>query len=311
VNTVLRSLCFGSGDEILVIDHAYNACRNAVDFVASRSGAHVAVVEIPCPVRGPGEVVDAILAVVSSRTRLAMIDHVTSPTGMIFPIEAIVRALAERGIDTLVDGAHAPGMVEVDVESIGAAYYTGNCHKWICAPKGAGFLHVRRDRQADIRPLTISHGANVPRAGRSRFQTEFDWMGTSDMTPYYCVGPSIRYLETLVPGGWPEIRQTNRALALEARRTLTERVGLVPLAPPEMIGFLVSFFLPEGLRWKSQPGLYAPSLQVALMERFRIEVPIVDWPGPSASVIRVSAQLYNDRADYERLADALEESART
>src|SRR5262249_17948476 len=157
-------LTFAPGDELLTTDHEYNACRNALDATAARTGAKVVVVRIPLPVASPDDVVTAILDKATERTRLALVDHVTSQTGMVLPIARICAALNERGIDTLVDGAHAPGMVPLAIPEIGAAYYTGNCHKWICAPKSAALLYVRRDRQSLVRPLSISHGANSPRA---------------------------------------------------------------------------------------------------------------------------------------------------
>jgi isopenicillin-N epimerase len=298
VNAVLRSIPIRAGDEVLVTDQAYGACRNALDFAAGRAGATVRVVPVPFPLAGPDDVLEAVTAAVGPRTRLALLDHVSSPTGVVFPLVRLVAELAERGVDTLVDGAHAPGMLPLDLRAIGAAYYAGNCHKWLCAPKGAAFLHVRRDRQAWVRPLTISHGATSPRTDRSRFHLEFDWTGSDDPTAYLCVAESIRFLGTLLPGGWPALMAQNHALALEARDVLGEALGVAAPTPDDMVGALAALPLPDG------PSV---TLQETLLARFAIEVPIIPWPLPPGRLVRVSCQLYNTRAQYERLATALVE----
>lgn len=290
VNAVLRSLPLRPGDELLVTNHAYRACRNALDYVAKRAGSTTVVANVPFPVSGPHEVIDAVMGAVTSRTRLALIDHVTSPTGLVFPIADIVATLGDAGVDVLVDGAHAPGMVELDVVAIGAAYYTGNFHKWVCAPKSAGFLHVRPDRQDEIVPTVVSHGATVAREGRTRFEDLFNWTGTLDPTPYLCVPTAIDVMAGLLPGGWPEIRSSNRALALAARDVLCEALGIDAPAPDSMIGSMAAVPLPPG------PGTSAIPC---------IQVPFVDWPSPPHRLVRVSAQLYNDIGQYRRLAEAL------
>jgi isopenicillin-N epimerase len=304
VNAVVRSLPLAAGDELLITDHAYNACRNALEFVAARSGARVVVAAVPFPVASADSVVEAVLARVTPRTRLALLDHVTSPTGLVLPIERLIALLAERGIDVLVDGAHAPGMVPLNLATLGATYYSGNCHKWLCAPKGSAFLWVRRDRQADVRPLTISHGANRPKPGRSRFRVEFDWTGTSDPTAWLTVPKAIAYVGALLPGGWPAVMARNRALALEARRPLCAAAGTALPCPDDMIGSLASVILPDGP--PAEIGWRRPDpLQRRLFEAWGIEVPVMSWPAPPRRLVRVSAQLYNTDDDVARLAAAL------
>jgi isopenicillin-N epimerase len=305
VNTVLRSLGFGPRDELVTTDHAYNACRNALEFVAERTGARVVAVAVPFPVSSPEAAAEPILAAVTERTRLALIDHVTSPTGLILPVETLVRELDRRGVDTLVDGAHAPGMLALQLDALASAYYVGNCHKWLCAPKGAGFLYVRPDRRERIRPLVISHGANTPRPGRSRLHDEFDWMGTDDPTAFLCVPDAIAFMASVVGGGWPEVRARNRALALEARAVLCAALGVPAPCPEAMIGSLVALPLPDGSGAAPASALYADSLHEALLGRHRIEVPVIPWPAPPRRLVRASAQLYNRREQYERLGRAL------
>ena len=304
VNAVLRSLPLVAGDDLLTTDHAYAACRNTLDYVAQRSGTRVIVATIPFPAASPEAVVDAVLAKVTPRTRLALLDHITSPTGLILPIERLVAELASRGIETLVDGAHAPGMVPLDLRRLGAAYYSANCHKWLCTPKGSAFLWVRRDRQADVHPLTISHGAKGERPGRSRFRLEFDWTGTQDPTSWLAVPKAIDYLGGLVPGGWPALMARNRALALDARRLLCAATATEPPCPEEMIGSLASVVLPDSptieTGWRQRDPL-----QARLFDGWGIEVPIMRWSASPRRLIRVSAQLYNSPGQYARLAEAL------
>jgi isopenicillin-N epimerase len=304
VNAVLRSLTFSSGDELLTTDHAYGACRNTLDYVAGRSGARVTVAAIPFPVPSPDAVVDAVISKVTPRTRLALLDHITSPTGIILPIERLVADLRRRGVETLVDGAHSPGMVPLDLRALDAAYYSGNCHKWLCAPKGSAFLWVRRDRQADIHPLTISHGATGERAGRSRFRLEFDWTGTQDPTAWLAVPRAIDYMGSLLPGGWPAVMARNRALALAARELLCAAAGTPSPSPDEMIGSLASILLPDSVTTETGWRVRDP-LQGRLFDDWGIELPIMRWPTPPRRLLRVSAQLYNSPEQFVRLAEAL------
>jgi isopenicillin-N epimerase len=305
INTVLRSMSFKPGDELLTTSHEYNACRNALDFVAGRSGARVVVVDLPFPVESEDLVVETVLGAVTDRTRLALVDHVTSLTGMVMPIERLVHGLSERGVDTVVDGAHAPGMVPLDISRLAPACYTGNCHKWLCTPKGAAILYVRRDLQPGIRPLTISHGANSTRTDRSRFQLEFGWTGTDDPTAYLCVPESIRFMGSLLPGGWPELMERNRSLALEARALLCDAVGVDPPCPDGMIGTLASVPLGPGVFHFETTALAFDEIEVTLREEYGFEVPVLAYPPGPSSIIRVACQIYNALPQYAELARVL------
>jgi isopenicillin-N epimerase len=298
VNAVLRSLKLERGDELLLTNLAYAACRKTAEFVALETGARVVVAQIPFPCRDDEELIAPILNSVTRRTRVALIDHVTSPTALIFPIARLVAELKARGVDTLVDGAHAPGMVPLALSELGAAYYTGNAHKWLCAPKGAAFLHVRRDRHANLHPSAISHG--YP-AG---FRAEFDWTGTFDPTPWLCIPESLRFMGAILPGGWPAVMSANRSLALQARAWLSESTGVEAPCPESMIGSMASLPLPQ-----ASAGSPAHRLDhKGLHDWFRargVETWLYAEPVP---LLRVSAQLYNDLDQFKLLARLLEEA---
>lgn len=310
-NAVLRSLRFAPGDELLTTDHAYNAAKNAMQYVADRDGARVVIATVPFPIAEPDEVVETVMGAVSPGTRLAVLDHITSATALVFPVERLVRELAARGIETLIDGAHAPGQVPLEVSALGATYYAANLHKWVCAPKGSGFLWVRRDRQPFIRPLAISHGANSPRTDRSRYRVEFDWTGTADPSAYLAVPAAIRFGDELLPGGWEALRSRNRALALAARDLLCSALGIPAPAPDGMLGSMASVPLPL----EDRPGrvqgieLYGDPLHDSLAQR-GMQVMVTPWPqrpdgAPWRRLVRISAAAYNDIGQFERLAAAL------
>jgi isopenicillin-N epimerase len=298
VNAVLQSLALESGDELLLTNHTYAACRKAVDFVAARSGAHVVVAHLPFPVRSDEQIVAAVLTCVSPQTRLALLDHVTSPTALVMPLARLVRELQERDVDTLVDGAHAPGMVPIALSELGAAYYTGNAHKWLCAPKGAAFLHVRRDRQHCIHPSVISHGHP------NGFQAEFEWTGTVDPTPWLCIADSLRYLGGLLPGGWPELMARNQQLVTSARDLLLDALCIEPPCPQSMLGSMASIPLPA-----PSTGSPASALDFVGLHHWFRERSVETWLYPQPMLLlRLSAQLYNSMPQYERLAALLREA---
>lgn len=298
VNSVLRSLDLRPGDVLLTTDHVYRAVHQAMKYVARRAGAEVRIVPIPLPTSGDDEILTRITEAMDARTRLVLIDHVTSPTALVFPVAAIARACRERGVECLIDGAHAPGMLDLDLAAIGATYYTGNFHKWVCAPKGSAFLWVNEARRSRVHPSTVSHFLD------EGFDTEFDWQGTRDISAWLAVQDAIAFFEPL---GWSRLRDHNASLASWGRRVLCAALGTRPLTPMpvrgregEMLGSIATIELPPSAPTRF-PGPEA--LQADLYERERIEVPIIDWGGRWH--VRISAQAYNRAAQYELLADAL------
>ena len=227
-----------------------------------------------------------------------------SPSAVVFPIELLVQRLHEQGIETLIDGAHAPGMAPLDLRRLGATYYTGNCHKWLCAPWGTGFLYVQRDRQEAILPPVVSHGYNRPRPGHSRFQDLFDWPGTIDPTAWFCLGAAIDFLDGLLPGGLNALIERNHQYAVAAQSLLVEGLAARPLCPPQMLGSMAAVEL--GID-PHPPAEFVDQhrLNQELFERFGMEVPVYFFPAVPRVVLRVSAQAYNEPGHYQRLVEAV------
>jgi isopenicillin-N epimerase len=272
---------------------------------ARRAGARLVVAPVPFPLSAADEIIEAVLRGVTPRTRLAMIDHVTSNSALILPVNQIIRELEARGVDTLVDGAHAPGMLPLNLRELNPAFYTANLHKWVCAPKGAAFLWAREDKQADLQPPVISHGNNRPRPGFTPFQNRFDWAGTLDPTPWFCVAEAFRWLENLLPGGWRELRQHNHDLAVNARRLLCKRLQVAPPCPERLLGSMTTIPLPERFQGVRASGKIDAE-QLQLYDRFGIEVPFSRTGSPERRWFRVSAQIYNSLEEFEYLAEALQ-----
>lgn len=311
LNAVLGSLPFEPGDEVLTTDHEYNAALTTIQAAARRTGARPVIAAVPFPIGDPDDAVAAVLGAVTPRTRLVVISHVTSSTGLVLPVDRIVRALAEEGVDTLVDGAHAPGVVPLELNALRAAYYTGNGHKWLCGPKGSAFLWVRADRRELIHPAIVSHGANDPRAKPPRFRLEFDWTGTPDPTAALALPAAIDWMARQVHGGWAEIMRANRDLAITARDRVAGALGVEAPAPDAMLGSMAAVPVP-GLTTDGE----AAAFHEALFRDHLVEVPVGGWPArgarprpddtPRFVLLRVSAQRYNDEGDIDRLVKALE-----
>ena len=304
VNSVLRSLepSLSPGDEILVTDHEYNACANAAVVSAARAGAVVTTAAVPFPLEDRSEVVDAVLSAVTDRTRILLIDAVTSATGLVMPVDELAARL-EPDVQVLVDAAHAPGMFDFDVTELGASYVTANCHKWMCSAKGAALLWVRPDRRDGMHHAVVSHGYNGgwPSQG-GHLHAQFDWTGTHDPTAWLTVADALGAVEAMHPDGWPGVKAAIRGLCLGGRDVLIEALGIDSPAPADMIGAIASVPLPPADH--SGSAIFDP-LMAALRDRHGIEVPVFTWPAPPDRVLRISAHLYNRQSDYDRLAEAL------
>lgn len=309
INSVLRSLPLCQGDELIVSSHEYNASRNVLEYVAEQNRCRVVVVELPFPIAGPHVVLERMRDAITPRTRLALVDHVTSATGLLMPLSELIELFHEHDVEVLVDGAHAPGMIPVDLRALAPDYYTGNCHKWLCSPKGAGFLYVRPDLQGQVRPAVISHGANANLEGNARFRAEFEWTGTRDITPWLCVPKAISYLASLLPGGWSEVMNRNHELVVEGRKLIAAALDVAVPCPEQMLGSLATLHLPDMPDFDAPAATSALSLnplQEALFRQYKIEVPVLSCPASGKPMLRISAQLYNELSDYERLAGALQ-----
>jgi isopenicillin-N epimerase len=328
VATVLHNLqaplALKAGDEILANDHEYPACMNILRDAAGKAGAKVVTATLPFPCPSPQAIVDAIMAKVTPKTRLVLLSHVTSPSAMVLPVETLVPMLRARGIETLVDGAHAPGMIaSLDISHLDPTYYTANCHKWLCSPKGSAFLYVSKERRARraFRPLVLSNFAESPIAGRDHFLTEFDYTGTSDQTAFMAIRHSIRAMSEIAAAyfnlqdtkaHWPAIMQHNHDLALRGREVLCKALNVEPPVPDSMIGSVATIILPAHppqlmARLRQRPTRYHDALQDTLIQRHHIQVPVWSVDGRPLRTLRTSAQLYNSAAQYECLARALVE----
>jgi isopenicillin-N epimerase len=305
VNIILRSLKFEEGDEIIVPNHAYQACRNTIDYVAEKSGAVVVTCDIPFPIQGNQIIIDNIMKCVTENTKLAMIDTVTSPTGLLMPFEELVGLLESKGVNVLLDAAHGIGMIPLDIEKIGASYTTSNCHKWLCAPKGSAFLHVRKDLQSLIHPLTISHGMTAPLGDSTRFRHEFDWTGTRDVSAWCALPFVIDEFSKLVGMNWNEIMTHNRKLVIKGRNIICEKLSIIPPCPENMISSIATIKISS--KQVSITDLYEiDPLHEKLLEDYNIQVPVWSWSNPQGRYIRISAQIYNNEDEYKYLANILE-----
>lgn len=298
INAFLRSIQWRAGDEVVLLDQAYGAVRKSLLRLEHEFGIVVREAVVPLPVRSPSDFMQAVDAAISTRTRLVLIDHVTSPTALVVPVEEIVRRAKARGVATLVDGAHAPGSIALSIDAIGADAYAANLHKWCCAPKGAAILVVSESCQARVHPLATSHDY-----GRG-FTAEFDWQGTRDPTAWLAAPAALQFSARF---GWGGVRARNHALAAWAQAALCEMWREEPISPPDgsMLASMAAVRLPEAV---ARLHASAADLQAWLYDAHRIEIPVIDWGGRRH--VRVSAHLHTGPADIVRLGEVIQAAKR-
>ena len=290
-NAVLRSFAFARGDEILVTSLGYGGVTNAAHYAAHRAGATVRTVPMPAPGAPPGAFADAIEEAIGPLTRLVLVDHITAETALVLPVADIAARCHAKGVRVLVDGAHAPGAVALDIASLGADWYVGNLHKWAWTPRSAGLLWATRDAQNDLHPTVISWGYG------NGLAAEFDLLGTRDPTPFLTAPAALDLLDHY---GFADVCAYNHGLAVDAGRLLADRWQVEFTTPHDMIGTMVNVRLPAAF---GNTREHASALRATLHDIDRFEVPI--YPGERTLSVRLSAQVYVDLADIERFAEAV------
>ena len=296
VNVISRSLKFGPGDEILTTDHEYGACDYTWEFNCKKTGAAYVHHPISLPVRSAEEILEGFWQGVTPRTRVIYLSHISSPTALRFPVEAVCTRARQAGILTLVDGAHAPGQIPLDLTVIGADFYTGNCHKWMLSPKGAGFLYVREAVQELVEPLVVSWGyhATAETTTGSPFLDCFGWSGTQDPAAYLSVPAAIQFMQD---HNWDRVSHQCHALLRSALQRISEMIGTEPMYPLDSDLYYQMGIAPL----PSQTDII--TLQKRLYDECRVEVPLINWNGQK--FVRISVQGYNTPDDLEALIDGL------
>lgn len=298
VNIIARSLTLGPGDEILTSDHEYGACDNTWEFVCRKTGASYIHRPVPLPVHSAEEMVEQLWAGVTPRTRLIYVSHISSPTALRLPVEAICARARQVGIMTLIDGAHAPGQIPLDLEKVGADWYTGNCHKWMLSPKGAGFLYARPEVQKLVEPLIVSWGyhATPQTSSGSQFLDYLGWTGTKDPAAVLSVPAAIQFMEE---HNWEQIRQACHERLRPVLERICELVDMEPLYPMDSDLYRQMAIAPL------PPGTDTAALKSRLYSEYQVEIPIIEWNG--WKFVRISVQAYNTEEDLEALVAGLSE----
>jgi isopenicillin-N epimerase len=307
VNTIMHSLKPAAGDEWLLTNFNYGSCIHTFRHYAQQHNVTIHTAQIPFPLTSDDEVLDAIRAAITPKTKLALIDHITSATGVILPVQRIIDLLHAHGVEVLVDGAHAPGMLPLDLDGMGADYYVGNLHKWVFAPKGAALLYVRPKKQAKIKPLQFSHYHDKRISTQQHWSDQFTMLGTADYSAYFCVSEGIAFPEAHLGITWDELRAKNRSMTLSMRTKIQDALHLSPVAPDNMIGSLATFILDKNTQSPRYNYNHTEGLGDTLFHDFGIEVPVFYFKNGTERLFRIACQYYNHESQYDYLIAAMQE----
>ena len=288
INNVINNLSLNEGDEVLMTQHEYGALVRAWDYASKIKKFKVVQKGIDLPLNSKQDFIDQFLSGVSSKTKVIFISQITSQTALIFPVKEICQYAKKYGIITIIDGAHVPGHIKLDILDIDCDYYSGACHKWLCAPKGTSFLFVKENLQKNMIPQTVSWGQDGDDPGPSQFLMNFQWQGTRDMSSFLSIPAAIKFVKN---AHWKNRQLTSRKIINEVSKQLQLLFNTSPLSVGgDWIGQMVSHQLPKNV---------PPNLKDTLWKDYSIEVPIFEWK--NEKYIRVSVHGYNDRLDIKKL----------
>ena len=291
INEVIRSLQLDRGDEIITTDHEYGAMDKAWEFITEKKGANYKRVELPFPIESSKDIFSTIVNSISQKTKILFISHITSPTGIIFPVEDLCKYARENNIITIIDGAHVPGHIQLDIKDLNPDFYIGTCHKWLCTPKGVSFLYVRRNFQDSIDPLIIGWGWRDYDSNLSEFINNHEWWGTRDMSAYFCLPSALKMHETkeMIDG-----RMHCQSKIPIIRDIVNDITSQMEICPNNMLGQMASMVM---------PNIDHVNLKTTLINEYKIEIPVFKWK--NMSILRVSYQVYNTEKDIEKLSTVL------
>ena len=306
VNTVMHSLRPQMDDEWLLTSLNYGSCVQTFKHYAAQHNVQLNTAQIPFPLAHEDEIVEAIRAAITPKTKLALIDYITSATGIILPVQRIIDLLHAHGIEVLVDGAHAPGMLPLDLDAMGADYFVGNLHKWVFTPRGTAMLYVRPKKQPKIKPLQLSHYHDKRMSTVQHWSDQFTFLGTNDYSAYLCVSDGIAFPEQHLGISWEVLRKQNRDMTLQMRHKIGSALNLQPVAPESMIGSLATFILSENATPPRFNYNNTAGLGDTLFHDFGIEIPVFYLKNGTQQLFRIACQCYNDESQYDYLINAMQ-----